>query len=57
MFHVAKYTTTETTWDSLQRQDVTARTDVENINTTVATDWRGVMVPCTCETDELEVDW
>lgn len=38
MFHIAKRTTTETTWESLLCQKVTATTNVEHINITVVTD-------------------
>lgn len=56
MTHIAKRTTTETTWDSILCEYVTATTDVENRNTTFVTNWRGSMVPCPCEPLELDVD-
>lgn len=49
MFHLAKRKTTETTWKYLLCQNVAATTNVENIDTTVVTDWRGFMVLCSYE--------
>lgn len=55
IFHLAKRTATKTTQDTLLCQDVTATTNVDNINITVVTDCCGVIVPCPGELDELDV--
>lgn len=56
MFHLAKYTATEKTLDAVLCRNVTATTDVENINGTVGTDWRDFVFPCPCQQDDLSAD-
>lgn len=55
-FHFGKRTTTETTYSSLLCQNVTAITDAKNIQTTALTYWRGFIVLCPFEPDELDAD-
>jgi len=61
MFHLAKHTTTETTWETLFCQTLNDQTDMGNINKKAVTDWRGFMVeashPPSEVTDNTEPSW
>lgn len=56
MFHLVKRTASKTTRNYLLRQDATAATDVENINTTVVKNCRVFTVPCTRDSDGMGAD-
>ena len=61
MFHLAKHTTSETTWESLFCDTLSDQTDMHSINKTIVTDWRGFMVeaddPPSEVTDNTEPLW